>query len=71
LDGNIVISNIDSLEMEKSINAGCLPRALDLQNDNLVAGLKDGTIVIFPQSDESKRNEVMHGHHSGEVWGLG
>jgi WD40 repeat protein len=52
----------------KEIDMGCLIRALDMKDGNIVCGLRDGTIYHIDASDN--RTAIMESHSEGEVWGL-
>ena len=67
-DGKIVISNPEDGTAEKEIDVGSLVRSVDLFNNNIVAGLRDGTILEIKGSSQTP---IMKSHDSGEVWGLG
>lgn len=48
------------------------PRSIDLFNNIVLLGLKNGSIVEFPftQDGKGKQNVVMTSHCDGEVWGI-
>eukprot|EP00826_Nyctotherus_ovalis_P034912 TRINITY_DN294_c0_g1_i12.p1 TRINITY_DN294_c0_g1~~TRINITY_DN294_c0_g1_i12.p1 ORF type:complete len:691 (+),score=144.01 TRINITY_DN294_c0_g1_i12:351-2423(+) len=46
------------------------PRSLDIRDDNLLVGLRDGSISLVPTSEAVLTNYLMKSHHDGEVWGL-
>jgi WD40 repeat protein len=43
-------------------------RAVDIKDGNIVAGLRDGTIIEIDQSGNQKT--IMYSHSDGETWGL-
>jgi len=55
-----------------SITVDAAPLSVDLFNGQMLLGLKNGSIVELPYSDngKSKPNLVMTSHCDGEVWGL-
>ena len=68
-DGNVVITNCATLEVEKSFNFGCLIRAIDVDHQKALVGLRDGTIFHLDIESQNK-NTIMESHSDGEVWGL-
>lgn len=67
-DGMVVISNPADQSKERSIDVGSLVRSVDLSGSNILAGLRDGTILEISSSDS--KTELMKSHSSGEAWGL-
>lgn len=67
-DGKVVISNPEDGSAEKEFDVGSLVRSVDLLNNNIVAGLRDGTILEIKGSTQTP---IMKSHDSGELWGLG
>lgn len=68
-DGNVVVTNSTSLEVERSFNFGCLIRAIDIEGSKALVGLRDGTIFHLDIESQAKK-EIMESHSEGEVWGL-
>ncbi len=68
-DGQVVITDPSSMTVKSAIDFGCLIRAIDVKDNNLLVGLRDGTIY---QSDLSGGNKkiLMESHSEGELWGL-
>lgn len=67
-DGIIKVMTPGSLEVTKSIDMGCLVRAIDCcPQGNLLVGTRDGTITGIMGDN---RKEIMKSHSDGEVWGL-
>lgn len=70
-DGNLVITNTTSLQVEKSISfGGVLIRAIDVVGTKALVGLRDGTIYNLDLNNQNKQI-IMESHSEGEVWGLG
>lgn len=67
-DGKVVISCPKEQKAEREIDVNCLVRSVDMHNGNIIAGLRNGTIVEINSSD--KITEVMKSHSDGEAWGL-
>ena len=67
-DGNIVISNPNTEQVERTVNVGALVRAIDYMDGNILVGTREGTIVEIDESDNIKT--YMTSHSDGEVWGL-
>jgi WD40 repeat protein len=44
-DGRVNVIDASSMEVQKCIDFGCLPRAIDIRDGELVVGLKTGAIV--------------------------
>lgn len=69
-DGNLNIINPQSLQLEKTINfSGILIRAIDVKGDELLVGLRSGTIYKTTISTDTKQ-PIMMSHSDGEVWGM-
>jgi WD40 repeat protein len=69
-DGNVVITNCSSLQVEKSISFdGALIRAIDVVNNKALVGLRTGYIYEVDIASGSKK-VIMESHSDGEVWGL-
>ena len=47
---------------------GCTVRSVDFANNKLVVGLRNGTIV--EALEDGTKNDLIHSHSEGEVWGL-
>lgn len=67
-DGKVLMTDTTSLNVEKTFDFGNPVRAVDCFNDNLVVGLRNGTIYHCDLAD--KKKAIMHSHNEGEVWGL-
>lgn len=67
-DGKVVVSDPKSGDAERSIDVGHLVRSVDLHGGNILAGLRNGTILEISSSDATK--EIMKSHCDGETWGL-
>ena len=52
----------------KSIQLNSFPRALDMINDTILAGNRDGTILEV--NSAGNQSILMQSHSDGEVWGL-
>jgi len=57
------------LSVTRTFSFGNLIRAIDYNNGCLVVGQRNGTITVVKE-DSDERQEVMHSHNEGEVWGL-
>ena len=68
-DGNVCITNTESFECEKKITFGVLPRALDVKDNMMVVGLRNGSIIEC-NMDDNQMTTYMQSHNDGEVWGL-
>jgi WD40 repeat protein len=69
-DGNIVITNTESLTVENTISFdGVLIRAIDVNGSKGLVGMRDGTIFNWDVGTTTK-TVIMKGHSDGEVWGL-
>ena len=68
-DGNVVITNTETLEVQRSYSFGDLIRAIDVRGDQALVGLRNGTIFHLDVNSESKK-VIMESHSDGEVWGL-
>ena len=68
-DGNVVITNTSDMTVEKTINFGCLVRAVDHKDGKALVGLRNGTIYELDIGSESKK-DIMQSHNEGEVWGV-
>ena len=70
-DGNLVITNCSSLQVEKTISFGTvLIRAIDIEGNKGLVGLRDGTIFEIDMSNTNVKKSIMESHSDGEVWGL-
>lgn len=52
---------------KNSISVRADPRAIDVRDDNILAGLRDGSIVEIKNGNQTV---LMESHSDGEVWGL-
>jgi WD40 repeat protein len=54
------------------VEVDAAPRSLDLFNDQILMGLKNGSLVVMPYTADGKGKPdvVMTSHCDGEVWGL-
>jgi len=68
-DGHVVLTNTSDFTVTSKVDFGNLVRAVDFDGNNMVVGLRNGTIVHCSQ-DGSNKKEIMHSHCEGEVWGL-
>ncbi|CAI2384660.1 unnamed protein product [Moneuplotes crassus] len=67
-DGNVVISNLETGEAERTIDVGCLVRSVYMDGSNIIAGLRKGNIIEI--NSGGKITEIMNSHSDGEAWGL-
>lgn len=67
-DGNVIISDPNSGEVERTIEVGTLIRAIDYKDGNIVVGDKDGNITEIDEGDGLR--SLMKSHSEGEAWGL-
>ena len=67
-DGKVVISCPVEKKAERTIDVGSLVRSVDMSGSNILAGLRNGTIVEINSSE--KVTEIMRSHSDGEAWGL-
>jgi microtubule-associated protein-like 1/2 len=75
-DGNLISGGKDQKikiyneegSVTKEINMGCLIRALDVKEGNILCGLRNGTICHIDSSDN--QTKLMESHSEGELWGL-
>ncbi|CDW73957.1 help domain containing protein [Stylonychia lemnae] len=63
LQGNDRLQILFNLETEQ------IPKSVDFGKKFLLVGFKNGTIVEREVSSKGKE-EIMHSHHDGELWGL-
>lgn len=68
-DYNILVFD-RSLKQINKIFVGSGPRSLDISDDNILAGLRNGSICIVSQGQKQISEYLMKSHHDGEVWGL-
>lgn len=66
-DNTLKISNI-SLQVIKTIELKSFPRAIDMRNDVILCGNRDGSIMEI--SSNGNKSVLMESHCDGEVWGL-
>lgn len=57
-----------NLVKESSTSLPAIPRALDMHNGVVLAGLRNGTICFITKGKITQ--EIMKSHDEGEVWGL-
>lgn len=67
-DGNVIISDPNSGEAERTIELGHLIRAIDYKDGLIVVGDKAGTISEITEDDDV--SILMNSHSQGETWGL-
>lgn len=68
-DGNFAITDTTTLQPIKITPLGSLIRAIDVNGDVAVLGLRNGSIIhLNINSGENK--SIMQSHSDGEVWGL-
>jgi len=68
-DGKVCITNTESMECERAVDFGWLPRAIDVMDNLLLVGLRNGSIIECNLEDDSMTT-YMQSHNDGEVWGL-
>eukprot|EP01022_Parablepharisma_sp_SALTPOND_P033101 TRINITY_DN88194_c2_g1_i1.p1 TRINITY_DN88194_c2_g1~~TRINITY_DN88194_c2_g1_i1.p1 ORF type:complete len:765 (+),score=75.12 TRINITY_DN88194_c2_g1_i1:175-2295(+) len=76
VDGKLITGGSDralcifdsKMGLESKIALPSLPRAVDKQGDQILVGLRNGTIALIRGGKIV--NELMKSHHDGEVWGL-
>jgi WD40 repeat protein len=68
-DGNVVITDTTTLQVEKSFSFGNLVRAIDVEGTKALVGLRDGTIYHLDLSSSNK-TAIMESHSDGELWAL-
>ena len=66
-DGQIIVIDEASFNIEHKINMGGLVRAVDYNGTNIVAGLRSGDIKVM-DLDGSNQKQIMASHSDGEVW---
>lgn len=57
------------MECERAVDFGWLPRAIDVMDNLLLVGLRNGSIIECNLEDDSMTT-FMQSHNDGEVWGL-
>lgn len=67
-DGKVVISNPATGSSEKEIDVHHLVRSVDMTGSNILAGLRNGTILEIKGTTHT---DIMKSHSDGETWGLG
>ncbi len=60
----------ENLNQVAKIPMGSTPRAIDKVGDNILVGLRNGTICVVSASQNKVTETLMKSHHDGEVWGL-
>jgi WD40 repeat protein len=68
-DGNVTITDTNSLAVEKQIAFGSLIRAIDVEGSKALVGLRDGTIYHVDINSGAKK-VIIESHSDGELWGL-
>jgi WD40 repeat protein len=68
-DGTVKVVDTATGECLQGFDFGSLPRAIDVSGDNMVVGLRTGSIIEVNLADSSQTT-YMQSHNSGEVWGL-
>ncbi len=68
-DGNVIVTDTATGNATATINFGGLVRAVDVNNGNLLVGLRSGDIYECSQ-DGNNKQLLMESHHEGEAWGL-
>jgi len=59
-----------AIKQINKIPMGSGPRSLDVHDDNILVGLRNGSICLVSQSQKQITDYFMKSHHDGEVWGL-
>jgi hypothetical protein len=62
-DKTIVTMDPGNLSIIDRISVESVPRAIDVQGDNMLVGMRNGTITLNSKA-------IMKSHSDGEVWGL-
>ena len=60
-DGKVCITDTSSMECERAIDFGWLPRAIDVKDNNLLVGLRNGSIIEC-NLDDSSMTTYMQSH---------
>lgn len=68
-DGRVCITDTSTMECERVVDFGVLPRAIDILGTKLIVGLRTGSIVEC-DLDSGEQRTLMESHNDGEVWGL-
>lgn len=70
-DGRVCITDTSTMQCERAIEFGVLPRAIDIhvETQKLIVGLKTGSIIECDLATDSMTTYIQ-GHNSGEIWGL-
>jgi len=68
-DGCVNKIDTTSMTVLKTFEFNSLVRAVDCFENRLIVGTRDGTIHSVC-CDTDEREEIMHSHNEGEVWGL-
>lgn len=68
-DGKVCITDTGSMECERAVDFGWLPRAIDIKDNLLLVGLRNGSIIECNLEDNAMTT-YMQSHNDGEVWGL-
>ena len=63
-----------NFKLEKFVDiSSSFPRSIDFFNDNLLVGLRNGSILEFKNvmsGDSPTENCIVKSHFEGEIWGL-
>jgi len=68
-DKTVVITNLKDWTEIKCIDFGSVPRAIDCKGDNMLVGLRTGSI-IETNCTTGDQTTLMQSHNDGEIWGL-
>ena len=69
-DGNVVITDMNSLAQEKTISFGVMIRAIDVEGTAALIGCRNGTIYQVKNINTGDKTAIMESHSDGEVWGI-
>ena len=77
-DSKISITSVagGNIKLEKNVDLGFhalkYPKSIDFFNNNLLVGLRNGSIIEIKNvmEENSETKNLMHSHFEGEVWGL-
>ena len=59
-----------NLKKLSSFNLDSSPRAIDVNDERILVGLKDGSICIISEKTKKIDQCLMKSHNDGEIWGL-
>ena len=68
-DGQVLIIDAASMQVENAIQFGVPVRAVDVMGTSVLVGLRSGSIVVCDMA-AGAMNTIMESHNSGEIWGL-